>query len=303
MPDRAELLAELRELVTRNARDDLACPVPGLLLSRVARSHGSPDYALTEPLLVVMAQGGKRLLLGDRAYEYGAGDCLVVTADVPVTGDYVDITPASPALGVGVVLRPAVIATLALAAPAPAGGPVDGSALATGRAAGDLLDAVVRLVRLVESPGDVSVLAPLLEQEILWRLLNGPHGAAVRQIGLADSRLAHVTRAIGWIRENYAEPMRIDELAARAHLSSSAFHRHFRAVTNMSPLQFQKIIRLQHARTLLAGRGTDIARIGHQVGYDSPSQFSREYRRAFGEPPGRDAHRLRDTSVPSATLL
>ncbi|WP_214404729.1 AraC family transcriptional regulator [Pseudonocardia lacus] len=296
----AALLAELRELVLTHARAAVVTPVDGLLLSRV-EGGGSPEYSLTEPLVVVMVQGGKRLLLGDRVHDYRAGQCLVVTADLPVSGHFVDASPAHPALGVGLVLRPAVIASLLLEAPGAwsRGGPPQ-PAIAVGEADADLLDATVRLVRLVEHPDDAAVLAPLVEREILWRLLTGQHGAMVRQIGLADSTLAHVARAIRWIRENHAEPLRIAELAALASMSPSTFHRHFRAVTALSPVQFQKRIRLQEARALLLAGPDDVAGIGHLVGYDSPSQFSREYRRFFGEPPGRDAARLRTLAAAGA---
>jgi transcriptional regulator GlxA family with amidase domain len=169
----------------------------------------------------------------------------------------------------------------------------------TGTLDGPLLDAVARMLRLLDQPDDAPVLAPLVEREILWRLITGPHGAMVRQIGLADSGLSYVSRAIKWIRDNYAEPMRVDDLAGLAGMSTSAFHRHFRGVTNMSPLQFQKCIRLQEARSLLASGAGDVAGVGHLVGYDSPSQFSREYRRMFGSPPSEDAARLR--AEPTAT--
>jgi AraC-like DNA-binding protein len=149
-----------------------------------------------------------------------------------------------------------------------------------------LLDASVRLLRLLDHPADVPVLAPLIEREILWRLLTGPDGDVLRQIGRADSGLAYVSRAIRWIRDNYAEPLRISDLAALAGMSPSAFHRHFRAVTAMSPLQFQKRIRLQEARSLLVSHAGDVAGVGHLVGYDSPTQFNREYRRLFGARPG-----------------
>ncbi|WP_147261833.1 AraC family transcriptional regulator N-terminal domain-containing protein [Pseudonocardia hierapolitana] len=267
-------------------------PIPGLLLSRVATQE--PDYSLTDPLLVVMAQGGKRLLLGDEVFEYRAGQLLVVTTGLPVTGHFLDATPQTPALGMGLVLRPATIAQLLLDAPAaPSPRASTEPAIATGDAGPDLLDAAARLLRLLDHPADARVLAPLVEKEILWRLLTGPHGAIVRQIGLADSSLSQVSRAIRWIRDNYAEPMRIEDLARTAGMSAAAFHRHFRAVTTMSPLQFQKRIRLQEARSLLLARPDDVAGVGHLVGYDSPSQFSREYRRLFGAPPGQDATRLR----------
>ena len=198
------------------------------------------------------------------------------------------------------VLRPAVVAELVLQAPA--GAMVAWrrhSAMPTGDASAELLDAVVRLLRLLDQPADAPVLAPMIEREIIWRLLTGPQGDTVRQIGLADSDLSHVSRAIGWIRDNYAEPMRIDDLARLSGMSASAFHRHFRAVTAMSPLQFQKRIRLQEARSLLVAHPGDVAGIGHLVGYDSPSQFNREYRRLFGTPPGQDAARLRIDAVPA----
>ncbi|ROS40006.1 AraC family transcriptional regulator [Amycolatopsis thermoflava] len=279
------MLDEIRDLIAAHARPDLRTPVDGLLLSRVDTTE--PEHSLTEPLLVLMAQGGKRLLLGDRVFEYRAGQFLLVTAALPVTGRFLE----APSLGAGLVLRPSAIAPLLLEAPAPRA--PAGPAIATGDADADLLDAVTRLLRLLDRPADVPVLAPLIEREILWRLLTGPCGPTLRQIGLADSSLSLVGRAIGRIRENYAEPMRIAELARLCGLSASAFHRHFRAVTAMSPLQFQKRIRLQEARSLLLARPDDVAGVGHLVGYDSPSQFSREYRRLFGAPPGRDAARLR----------
>jgi transcriptional regulator GlxA family with amidase domain len=201
----------------------------------------------------------------------------------------------------GLTLRSTAIAALLLQTPAPRWSrtAADPTALATGDAGPELLDAVARLLRLLESPTDAAVLAPLVEQEILWRLLTGPYGAVVRQIGLADSGLSHVDRAIRWIRDNYAEPARIADLARLAGMSPSAFHRHFRAVTAMSPLQFQKRIRLQEARSLLVANAGDVAGVGHLVGYDSPTQFSREYRRLFGAPPGQDAARLRARTGPA----
>jgi AraC-like DNA-binding protein len=304
MHTRTDLLDEIRHRIAAHARPDMRTSIDGLLLSRVGTDAATPDYTLTEPLLVVMAQGGKRLLLGDRTYEYRAGQCLVVTATVPVTGHYIDTSPQAPSLGLGLVLRPADIATLILQAPPGwRARAADASAISTGDAGVDLLDAVARLLRLLDEPADADVLAPLFEREILWRMLTGPQGEALRQIGLADSNLSHVSRAITWVRDNYAEPVRIDDLAHLAGLSTSAFHRHFRAVTAMTPLQFQKHIRLQHARSLLLTRRSDVAAVGHEVGYDSPSQFNREYRRLFGAPPGRDTSRLRGGAEPVGHLV
>ena len=291
----ADLLDEIRSRIAAHARPDLRTPIDGVLLSKVTSVQASPDYSLTEPLLVVMAQGCKRLMLGDRIYEYRSGQCLVVTANLPVTGHYVDIGERTPSLAMGLVLRPAAIAALALQAPAGrwSRGTAGSSAMATSDAGCDLLDAVARMLRLLDQPADAPVLAPLIEQEILWRLITGPQASTIRQIGLANSDLTYISRAISWIRDNYAEPIRIDDLARLTGMSASAFHRHFRAVTAMSPLQFQKRIRLHQARSMLIARPGDVARVGHLVGYDSPSQFNREYRRLFGAPPGRDATRLR----------
>lgn len=291
-----DTLDEIRTLIAAHARPDMRTPIDGLLMSKVTGS-AAPDYSLTEPLLVLMAQGGKRLLLGEQAFEYRAGECLIVTANLPVTGDYLDTGPTEPSLAMGLVLRPAAVAALLLQAPARKPTGPAGVAMATGRADAGLLDAVRRLLRLVEQPADAPVLAPLIEQEILWRLLTGPHAHMVRQIGLADGDLAQLTIAIGWLRDNYAEPVRMDDLARMCGMSVSAFHRRFRAVTAMSPLQFQKRIRLQQARSLLVAQRGDIAGIGHRVGYDSPSQFTREYRRLFGAPPGQDAATLRRTAA------
>jgi AraC-like DNA-binding protein len=295
----SELLDEIRRRIAAHARPDLRTSIDGLLLSTVDTVE--PDHSLTEPLLVVMAQGGKRLLLGDQVFEYGPGQCLVVTTDLPVTGHFLRASRRAPALAMGLTLRPTAVAALLMREPTPRWSrtAADPTALATGDAGPELLDAAARLLRLLDSPTDAAVLAPLVEQEILWRLLTGPYGAVVRQIGLADSSLSHVDRAIRWIRDNYAEPVRIADLARLAGMSPSAFHRHFRAVTAMSPMQFQKRIRLQEARALLVANAGDVAGVGHLVGYESPTQFSREYRRLFGAPPGQDAASLRARTGPA----
>ena len=152
------------------------------------------------------------------------------------------------------------------------------------------------MLRLLDQPRDIPVLAPLIKRELLWRLLTGEQGAAVRQLGLADSSLAHIARAVRWIRDNYRESFRVDDVAQQSGMSVSAFYRNFQAVTAMSPVQFQKQIRLQHARLLLATRPQEVTAVSRQVGYESASQFSREYRRQFGAPPSRDAVQLRDAT-------
>jgi AraC-like DNA-binding protein len=289
-----EVLTAICSRIAAHARPDLHTPIDGLLLSAVTTPEQVPEYSLTEPILVVMAQGGKRLLLGDRVYEYRAGDCLVVTAELPVTGHYLDVSPGAPALSMGLVLRPSAVAALSVRMPMTRRhAEADPAAIATGRADLDLLEAAERMVRLLDRPGDAAVLFPLIEQEILWRALTGPMGGVVRQIGLPDSDVTHINRVIAWLRDHYAEPMTVDQLADLAGMSTSTLHRRFRAVTALSPLQFQKRIRLQHAQSLLLAHPGDVAAVGHAVGYDSASQFTREYRRMFGAPPGQHSAALR----------
>ncbi|MGW6276420.1 AraC family transcriptional regulator N-terminal domain-containing protein [Kribbella sp. NPDC055071] len=288
MTDQA--LAELGSLIiAANGREQT---IDGLTLS-VVDAPTPPMSSLAKPTFALVGQGRKRLAFGDQVFEYGAGDYLVVSVDLPVTGHFVEASAREPSLGVGLELRPDRIASLLLeAADQTPGAPVRG--LTVARAPDELVDAVIRLLRLVDEPADAPVLAPLVQREILWRLLRSPQGAAVREIGLADSSLSHVARVIGWIRDHYAEPFRVAELAAMAAMSTSAFHRHFRTVTAMTPIQFQKKIRLQEARLRLVGLGEDVTSTGYAVGYDSPSQFSREYRREFGTAPSRDTDLVRE---------
>jgi AraC-like DNA-binding protein len=302
---RDETLDELRTLLERHlpaAGVSLDLPVPGLALGRVD-ALTEPSSSIADPVIVVVAQGEKRLLVGDGVYDYGAGDYLVVTVDLPVSGYYTRASRAEPFLGAAVRLDPETIASLLLEAP-PLPAPVGpaGPALGVHAASTELLDAMVRLVRLVDHPEDAPVLGPLVEREILWRLLRSPHGELVRQVGLGDGTLTRVGQAVRWIRDNSAEPFRVEDLADRASMSVTSFHRHFRAATALSPVQYQKKIRLQRARLLLAAAQDDVTRIAHDVGYQSPSQFSREYRREFGRPPGHDAGRLRPAAGEAAFL-
>ncbi|HEV7712792.1 MAG TPA: AraC family transcriptional regulator [Asanoa sp.] len=283
-------LAELRTLIARHAAGHYRqTRIPGLL---VMESHAptEPLTAVTQPSFALVAQGAKRTSLADQTFEYGPGQYVVISLDLPVTGHVVRAAPDRPFLGMGLTLDPARIAALLLDAPTAAR--ADAAGIAVSDATDDLLDPIVRLLRLLDRPEDIPVLAAPIEREILWRLINGAQGATIRQIGLADSRLAQIARSIRRIRTDYAEPLPIVELAKTAGMSVTSFHRHFRAVTAMSPLQFQKQIRLQEARTRLIADSHDIAAVGQAVGYESPTQFNREYRRLFGAPPGRDAARL-----------
>ena len=305
--DAGAQLGELRELIVRHARADTATAVEGVLLSS-ADGPMQPEASMTGTVLAVIAQGTKRLGIGDRVYEYGPGQYFVASIDLPITGHYVGASSDKPALGFGLVLRPSAIASVAL--DGVAFGSADASrngrpgsppaALGVAEASPEMLDAILRMVRLLDSPVDQSVLAPMLEREILWRVMSGPLGESVRQIGLADSSLTYVSRAVRWITENYEKPFRVDDLARSCGMSTSAFHRSFRAVTALSPIQFQKQIRLQQSRLLLMAGADDVATVGFRVGYDNVSQFSREYRRQFGLPPGRDAARLRGEGRPPA---
>ncbi|MFE2145862.1 AraC family transcriptional regulator N-terminal domain-containing protein [Streptomyces sp. NPDC059456] len=288
-------LDELRTLLARHARPDRSTAIDGVLISKTDRSD-PPAPSMSGMVLAVIAQGAKRLALGQRLYEYGPGQYLVASVDLPVTGEFLRADPQEPALGFGLVLEPSEVARLLLAAD-PADTPRASTEAPPGIVVSDapdeLLDAVVRLLRLLEEPRDRAVLAPLVKQEILWRLITGEQGASVRQLGLPDSSLTHISRSVRWIREHHAEPFRVEDVARSAGMSVSAFHRNFQAVTAMSPIQFQKQIRLQEARLLLAQSPGDIGGVGRRVGYDNASQFSREYRRQFGIPPSQDATRLR----------
>jgi AraC-like DNA-binding protein len=297
-----DVLAQLRQSIARHAGDGLTpTALPGVSVIR-SPTTSEPLCGVAEPTLAVVAQGVKDTTLNGRTFTYGAGQFLVVSVDLPVTGHITHACAEEPFLGFVLGLQPQTIAALLLeTASAEPARPQDRDSVPAGIAVSDaspaLLDAVTRLLALLDAPDDAPALAAGIEREILWRLITGPQGATVRQIGLADSRLAHLARAIRWIRGHYNETLRVEQLAALATMSVSSFHRHFRAVTSMTPIQFQKEIRLHEARTRLLAEPGDVTGVGFAVGYDSPSQFSREYRRMFGVPPSRDARALRDAAV------
>jgi len=260
---------------------------------RALAAPSDPHRGIYEPSFALVAQGAKRTVVGDKVLEYAAGQYLVVPVDLPVVAKVIRASVDEPYLAVALALNPATIANLLLERSARDGAAVDPPGLKVSECSTELLDAVARLLRLLDRPDDVAVLEPMLEREILWRLLAGEQGAMVRQIGLTDSRLSQISRAIRTIRAHYAEALRVEELAQVAAMSPSTFHRHFFAITAMSPLQYQKTIRLQEARVRLIADAKNVAAVGFDVGYDSPSQFSREYRRLFGVPPGEDMKRIR----------
>jgi AraC-like DNA-binding protein len=280
-------LADLRELIERHAESESARRMlPGAIIV-ASRVPTEPLGFVVEPAFALAVQGTKRAIINDKVFEYGAGQFLILSVDLPLTTHVVHASPNKPFLGFGLILKPAAIASLLLETGR--SDKTEARGIAVSGLTADLIDPVVRLLRLVDRPDDVPVLGPAIEREILWRLINSDQGATVRQIGLVGSRISQVARAIRWIRTRYAEILRIEDLAQLAGMSVTSFHRHFRAVTSMTPIQYQKQIRLQEARARLLANPKDVAAVGFAVGYDSPSQFSREYRRQFGAPPGKHA--------------
>jgi AraC-like DNA-binding protein len=248
------------------------------------------------PSICVVAGGRKEVVLRDEIFELDEGRFLIVTVEVPVTGCVVAATPSSPYLGLTIDLDPSAIAELLLSLPSGLPARTDPratAALATGTLDATVLDPLRRLVGLLDEPHAMPVLAPLIERELLYRLVSGEHGQLLRQVATADSRLTQIAAATAWIREHHAEPIRIEELARQSAMSVTSFHRHFKAVTMLTPLEYRTRIRLQEARRLMLVEDLDAASIALTVGYESPSQFSREYRRAFGAPPAADAARIR----------
>jgi hypothetical protein len=254
-----DVMDHLDELRSRIARLAAGSPRPlwieGMTVFSTERVT-EPLGTVTQPVLALVAQGAKRSALGDHIFDYQAGQYLVVTVDLPLTSQITRATHAEPFLAFGLPLEPALIAQLVVEAGPAVGRPHDGPGLATSDADDKLLDAIVRLLRLLDEPHDIPVLAPGVRREIHWRLLNGPQAALVRQIGLSGSQLALVARAIGWINAHYDRLIRIDDLAGHVGMSVSSLNRHFRAVTAMSPLQYQKQLRLQRPASSSSQRRT-----------------------------------------------
>jgi AraC-like DNA-binding protein len=295
-------LARLKELLIRNAGEGLTPTALPDVSIQCSGTTTERTGAITEPTVAVIAQGRKETALNGRTFAYGPGQFVITSLELPVIGHIVQASAREPFLAFVLKLSPQRIAELLLeTTPAPPvrPGAVDAApaGIAVSKASPALLDAAGRLLALLDTPGDAAALAAGVEREVLWRLVTGPQGPTVRQIGLADSELAHLGRAIRWIRVHYDKTLRVEELATLATMSVSSFHRHFRKVTSMAPIQFQKQIRLHEARLRLIAEPGNVAGIGFAVGYESPSQFSREYRRMFGAPPSRDALALREAAV------
>lgn len=290
--------ARLAGLIERYCTNEGAnpTPIPGLSLFR-ASGTGTPICAVYRSVLAVAAQGSKRLSLGDEAFQYDSRHYLITSVDLPVMGQIVEASAERPYLCAVLDLDPRRIAELAAPTPpvppAPPAAPGGQLGLGVSPLSTAVMDAVLRLVALLDTPRDIPVLAPLHAQELLYRLLLGPQGGRLRSIAAADSQGHRTARAIEWIKDNFDQPLSIDALADAANMSRSSLHHHFKALTAMSPLQYQKQLRLQEARKIMLTEAVDAATVARRVGYESPSQFSREYRRLFGAPPLRDVMRLR----------
>jgi AraC-like DNA-binding protein len=280
-------LQELRKLTARaeNRRTETGIP-------RIAMVQGEiPEHRLSavyDPMVNLILTGSKTMTVGDRTFHYDPATYFVMSVDLPAVGSIHPSQTREPYLAISLTLDPRIVATLLSDIPKPSGGGLYNSGFSVAPVTPELLDAWLRMMRLLDRPDEIAALAPAYEREILFRVLQGPHGWMLRDIATPDTALARISVAIDWIRRNFTQQIRVEALAEMAALSVSAFHRHFKAVTALSPLQYQKRIRLLHARALLiAGQGNATS-IAFGVGYESPNQFSREYARLFGLPPSRD---------------
>lgn len=289
---------ELADLIRRHT-------APDALVHSVCESFYLVRYeecvrsvpTLAQPALCVFAHGSKEVHLGEETYIYDPLHYLVVSVAMPISGRILDASPDNPSLLVRIDIDPAELNAL-IAEAGPLGVPPRPSerGLYVERIEPGLLDAIVRLARLTDTPRDIPMLAPLIKREILYRLLRGKQGHRLYEIALASTQTHRVSQAIDWLNAHFHRPLRIEDLARHVNLSASTLHHRFKAVTSMSPLQYQKQLRLQEARRLMLAEGMEASAASYRVGYESPSQFSREYSRQFGAPPSRDMARLRSGS-------
>ena len=292
---REELRKELIRLLTRARQaDGVEETLPGLFVARSSTLATSPNV-VRQPAFCFIAQGRKRAMLGEEVFVYDPGNYLVFTVDLPITFQIDEASEDVPYLGLRLDLDPSIVAAVMSETDIRfKKGDAAAKAVDVGAVDVDLLDAVVRLVRLIERPKDTKLLAPLIKKEIVYRLLIGGQGARLgHMMASADTR--RISMAIGRLRENLHQPLRIEDIADDLGMSISGFHHQFKSVTAMSPLQYHKQIRLQEARRLMLGEDMDAASAGFQVGYEDPAYFSRDYKKQFGEPPKRDISRLRSS--------
>jgi AraC-like DNA-binding protein len=295
-PDVVKLASVIRAYTPHDGSFDLR--IPGVHASRASRTNVELVYATARPSLCIIAQGAKSIILGQEVYEYDASRMLVFSVDLPVAGQVTCASTADPYLGFRLDLDPSKIAELVLKV-FPHGLPhvAESRGICVSETDLRIVNAVTRLFDLLAQSGDAELLAPLITEEILVRLLRSPIGARVAQIGVRESGAHGVAKAVSWLRDNYTQAVKIEELAKLAHMSVSSFHQHFKAITSMSPLQFQKALRLQEARRLMLSTMADAGTASWRVGYQSASQFSREYGRFFGSAPTKDIARLREQSA------
>lgn len=294
-------LARLADLLLAHAPYDgtFELRLPGVHVSRASRAHKDFHHAVQRPGLCLVAQGAKRVMLGQELYEYDASRVLVYSVDVPVSAQVTQASLDAPYLGLRIDLDLARITELTakvypLGLPRRGEGRGEGRAICVDQLDAPVINAVVRLMELASRPGEAELLAPLVLDEILIRLLRSALGPRVALIGQEESQLHRVSKAVSWVRANFDQPLDVERLATLVHMSPSSFHQHFKAVTSMSPLQYQKAIRLQEARRLMLLTRLDAGTAGRRVGYESPSQFTREYGRYFGSAPTKDVARLRE---------
>ncbi len=275
----------------------LTTAITGLSLFR----YDEPNELHTgmyEPSICMVAQGAKRVMLGDDTYVYDAHHYLITSVHLPTFVQIVEASQEKPYLGLMLKLDQREISQLMVDSNLPPPRAQQSSrGMATGEVALPLLTAFQRLIDLLAEPQDIPILAPIIQREIFYRLLVGDQGARLRQMASAGSQSQQIARAIDWLKGNFTQPLRIDDLAAQVNMSTSTFHHHFRAVTAMSPLQYQKWLRLNEARRLMLAENQDATTVSFQVGYESPSQFSREYSRLFGNSPLRDITNLRQMTA------
>jgi AraC-like DNA-binding protein len=294
--------ADREELADRIARalphDGTVQPQPGLHFRRHS-GPTEPVHAFGEPAFCVIAQGSKEIQLGGDNFRYDPAHYLITTVGLPLVGQVVEASAQRPYLGFRLVLDPAVVAQV-MVEPGLMRPRGDGAvkALDVSPLNADLLDATLRLVRLLDTPGAYRALAPLVIREIVYRLLTGAQGGRMRHLATFGGRAHRMARAVQEFHEQFDKPLRIEAIARELGMSVSGFHAHFKAVTAMSPLQFQKQLRLQNARRLMLSENLDAAEAGYRVGYGDAAHFSREYKRHFGAPPMRDVERLRGLASP-----
>ncbi|MEP0547580.1 MAG: AraC family transcriptional regulator [Rhodothermales bacterium] len=292
--DRAELAERIVRMLPEDGRAE---PVPGLFVVRASRPS-APFYGVFRPCFCVIAQGGKALQLGEGRYYYDPFHYLLVSAELPIVGRVVEASEEEPYLGLRLDLDPAVVSQVMVEAGGvrPSGG-AERRALDVSPLDADLLDAVLRLVRAAGSPREAAVLAPLVVREIVYRLLVGDQGDRLRHIAVLGGQSHRMTEAIRRLHAEFDRTVRMEELASELGMSASTFYQRFKDLTGMTPLQFQKEVRLQEARRLLLEGDLDAATAGYRVGYNDPSHFSRDYKRLFGDPPIQDVEQLRKATT------